>query len=112
MPGLGSWDTAEAQAVPAVLGTMHPTGFPAWVVLGWLATHLLAPIGSPAFVMNLLSAALVSVAVGASVIVMRRLDVPVVIAVAAAAGFALTPRGVAARARRPTSTRCISRCSP
>jgi len=33
LPGVGLWDTAEAQAVPVLGGTMHPTGFPAWVVL-------------------------------------------------------------------------------
>ena len=42
------WDTAEAQTVPPLLGTMHPTGFPAYVLLGWLASVVLAPLGSPA----------------------------------------------------------------
>ena len=38
LPGVGAWDTAENQTVPPLLGTMHPTGFPAYVILGWLAT--------------------------------------------------------------------------
>lgn len=55
LQGVGAWDTAEAQTVPPILGTMHPTGFPAYVVLGFVATRVLAPLGSPAFAMNLLS---------------------------------------------------------
>jgi Protein O-mannosyl-transferase TMEM260-like len=91
LPGLASWDTGEAQTVAPILGTLHPTGFPAYVVLGWLATHALAPLGSPAFLMNLLSAGLVAVAVAVCVVVNRRLGTGLVISVAAAIGFALTP---------------------
>jgi len=47
------WDYGEAQVVPYVLGIMHPTGFPAFVLLGWLFTHLL-PFGPVAYRMNLL----------------------------------------------------------
>ena len=32
-----------------VLGTAHPTGFPTYVLLGWLASVLLQPFGEPAF---------------------------------------------------------------
>ncbi len=54
-PGIDYWDTGELQTVPYILGIPHPTGFPAYVVLGWLWTHLV-PIGSVAYRMNLLSA--------------------------------------------------------
>ena len=91
LPGLSAWDTGEAQTVLPVLGTMHPTGFPAYVVLGWLASIVFAPLGSPAFTINLLSAVLVACAVGMSVLVMRRLGAPVIVAIAAAIGFALSP---------------------
>ncbi|MEW6224314.1 MAG: DUF2723 domain-containing protein [Chloroflexota bacterium] len=91
LPTVGSWDTAEAQVVLPVLGTMHPTGFPAYVVLGWLASIVLAPLGTPAFLMNLLSALLVALAVGATVLVTRRLGTPLPLAIGVAAGFALTP---------------------
>ena len=74
-----------------ILGTMHPTGFPAYALVGWVASIVLGPLGSPAFVINLLSAVLVAAAVGMTVVVVRRLDVPLPIAVAAAIGFALTP---------------------
>ena len=38
LPGVWFWDTAEAQTVGPLLGVMHPTGFPAYVVLGWIAS--------------------------------------------------------------------------
>jgi hypothetical protein len=91
LPGVFAWDTAEAQAVLPLLGTMHPTGFPAYVVLGWLATLVLAPLGEPAFRVNLFSAMLVAGAVGTVVVLLRRLQVPLLVAVAAALGLALTP---------------------
>ena len=91
LPSVGPWDTGEAQVVLPVLGTMHPTGFPAYVILGWLTSIILQPLGSPAFLMNLLSALLVGVASGGIVLVARRLGAPVAVGIAVAAGFALTP---------------------
>lgn len=91
LPGVGAWDTGEAQVVLPVMGTLHPTGSPAYVLVGWFASVVLGPLGSPAFVVNLLSAILAGVAVGMSILVMRRLAVPLPIAVAVAVGFALTP---------------------
>jgi hypothetical protein len=91
LPGVGVWDTAEAQTVLPLLGTMHPTGFPAYVLLGWLASAVLAPFGSPALRINLLSALLVAGAAGTLVVVVRRLGAGLAVAAAAAVGFALTP---------------------
>ena len=91
LPGVGSWDTAENQTVPALLGTMHPTGFPAYVILGWVADHLLAPFGSTAFRMNLLSGILAAGAGALSVFVYRRLGAPALLAGAIAVAFALAP---------------------
>jgi len=91
LPGIGIWDTAEVQTVPPLLGTMHPTGFPAFIVLGWLANLLLAPFGEPAFRMTLLGGILAALAGGMAVFVFRRLGAPVLLAGAAALGFALTP---------------------
>ena len=50
LPGLAFWDTAELQAVGPLLGTAHPTGFPTYVLLGWLVDHVLMPFGEPAVV--------------------------------------------------------------
>jgi Protein O-mannosyl-transferase TMEM260-like len=91
LPGLGIWDTAEAQTVLPLMGTMHPTGFPAYVVLGWLASILLEPFGSPAFRINLLSAVLVSVSIAALMVTLRRLGIGLIVSTGVAAGFALTP---------------------
>ena len=91
LPGLGEWDTAEAQTVLPLLGTMHPTGFPAFVVLGWLESIVLRPLGQPAFLANLLSAILTALAASGTVLVVRRLHVPLPVAVAAGIGLALTP---------------------
>ena len=55
LPGVAYWDTGELQAVAPLLGTAHPTGFPTYVLLGWLASVVLQPFGEPAFRMNLLS---------------------------------------------------------
>jgi hypothetical protein len=91
LPGVSAWDTAEAQTVLPLLGTMHPTGFPAYVVIGWLASIVLAPFGDPAFRVNLLSAILAATAAGTTVLVVRRFGAPLPVALAAAAGLALTP---------------------
>jgi hypothetical protein len=87
LPGVWFWDTAEAQTVGPLLGVMHPTGFPAYVLLGWLASIAFTPFGDPAFRMNLLSAVLVASAAALTVAIARRLGAP--LAIAAAAGFAL-----------------------
>ncbi len=91
LPTLGAWDTGEAQVVLPTLGTMHPTGFPAFVVLGWLFSIVFQPLGSPAFLMNLMSVVLVGAATGGVVLVGRRLGAPLAVAVAVGVGFALTP---------------------
>jgi hypothetical protein len=57
-----SWDTAELQGVPYILGISHPTGFPAYVLLGWLWSHAL-PFGTIAFRLNAFSAVAVATAV-------------------------------------------------
>ncbi len=58
-PEPSKWDTAEMQTVPYILGIAHPTGFPVYVLCGWLWSHVLA-IGTVAFRLNLLSAAAVA----------------------------------------------------
>ncbi len=91
LPGLGFWDTAEAQTVLPLMGTMHPTGFPALVVLGWAFSVVARPLGEPAFLMNLLAALCAALAAGGTVLACRGLRVPLPIGVAAGIGLALTP---------------------
>ncbi len=73
LPGLGFWDTGEFQTVGPLLGTAHPTGFPAYVLLGWLGSVVLTTFGDPAFRMNLLSAVLVAVSAGLLVVLVHQL---------------------------------------
>ena len=91
MPGVGYWDTAEFQTVPPILGTAHPTGYPTYVLLGWLASFVLTPFGDAAFRMNLLSAILVGVAAAITVDLTRRLTRSTILGVAAGLGLAATP---------------------
>jgi hypothetical protein len=91
MPGVGFWDTGEFQTVLPIMGTAHPTGYPTYVLVGFLANILLAPIGEPAFRINVLSLLAVATAAGTTVLLVRRLTGSTVIGVAAGLGLALTP---------------------
>jgi hypothetical protein len=91
MPGLGFWDTGEFQAVAPVLGTLHPTGFPVYVLLGWLANVLLAPFGEPAFRLNLFAAICVSLAVGLTAVLLRQMTGRVWLGAATALALFLSP---------------------
>ncbi len=71
--GVSLWDTAELQTVGPLLGTAHPTGFPTWVILGWIASVAFQPLGEPAFRMNLLNAVCVAAAAGLTAVLVGRL---------------------------------------
>ena len=73
MPGVGFWDTGEFQTVLPILGTAHPTGYPTYVLLGFVANILLTPLGEPAFRITVLSLLAVAIAAGATVVLVRRL---------------------------------------
>ncbi len=91
LPGVAFWDTGELQAVGPLMGTAHPTGFPTYVILGWLASVVLQPFGEPAFRMNLLSGICVAVAAAVTVDLVRTLSGRTVIGIAAGLAMALTP---------------------
>ncbi len=63
-------DTAEFQTVAWVMGTAHPTGYPSFIILGFIVSHLI-PFGEPAFRMNLLQAFLAAGAVAGMVAVVQ-----------------------------------------
>jgi hypothetical protein len=90
LPGLGFWDTGELQAVAPLLGTAHPTGFPTYVVLGWMANLVLTPFGEPAFRMNLFAGLCLAVGAGLTVDLVRALTRSAAIGVGAGVGLALT----------------------
>ncbi|RME49537.1 MAG: DUF2723 domain-containing protein [Caldilineae bacterium] len=56
-------DGGEFQFVPWLPGIAHPTGYPLYVLLGWLFSHLL-PLGEVAWRMNLFSAVTGAAAAG------------------------------------------------
>ena len=71
-PGIGWWDTGEFQTVPYIAGILHQTGFPAYSIVGWLFSHIVA-IGNVAWRMSLLSAVCGAVATERLAYVARRL---------------------------------------
>ncbi len=91
MPGVGFWDTGEFQTVLPIMGTAHPTGYPTYVLLGFVANLLLTPIGEPAFRINALSLVAVAVAAGATAVLVRRLTGSTIIGAATGLGLATTP---------------------
>jgi Protein O-mannosyl-transferase TMEM260-like len=91
LPGLAFWDTGEFQAVGPLLGTAHPTGYPAFVLLGWLASIVFGPLGEPAFRLNLLAAVLFAVASGLTVVLVRELTGHALVAVGSGLLLALSP---------------------
>jgi hypothetical protein len=90
-PGVASWDTAEFQTVGPVLGTAHATGYPSYVVLGWLASILLQPFGDPAYRMNLLQALLTATAMAGTAAIVQILTGRRLIAMATALMLLVMP---------------------
>jgi hypothetical protein len=91
MPGVGFWDTGEFQTVLPIMGTAHPTGYPTYVLLGFVGNILLTPIGEPAFRITVLSLLAVATAAGATVLLVRRLTGSTIVGVATGIGLATTP---------------------
>jgi hypothetical protein len=85
MPGIAFGDWGEMQTVPHVLGVAHPTGYPTYILIAWLAE--LVPIGTVAFRANALSALFVAATLATVTVIAGRLGVRPL--VAAAAGLAL-----------------------
>jgi hypothetical protein len=55
VPDVGYWDTAEMETVPYIFGIAHPTGFPTFVIAGWIFSHVV-PFGTVAYRLSLMSA--------------------------------------------------------
>lgn len=91
LPGVAFWDTGEFQTVGPVLGTAHPTGYPAYVMLGWLASIVLAPVGEPAFRINLLAALLAAATAALVVVLVGQLTRRPLLALAAGLVFGTLP---------------------
>jgi hypothetical protein len=93
-PGVASWDTAEFQTVGPVLGTAHATGYPSYVILGWLASIVLQPFGDPAYRMNLLQALLAATAIAGTAAIVQILTGRRLIALATGLALFVMPTQV------------------
>ena len=91
LPDVGTWDTAEFQAIGPVLGIAHPTGYPSYTLLAWLASVVLQPFGNEAYRADLLSALLVAGAAGLLAIRTVQATARWPLGVLAGVAFAVTP---------------------
>ena len=85
--GVASFDTAEMQTVPAVLGIAHPTGYPLWTLVGFVWTKLMF-FATPALAMNVLSATFFASSASVLGLISLRLGVRPALAVAGGLIFA------------------------
>jgi hypothetical protein len=84
-----SWDTAELQGVPYILGISHPTGFPFYVLVGYAWSHVIA-IGSVAWRMNAMSGLAMAVAGAAAYGVALEFGASIPVALLATLWYAFT----------------------
>jgi 4-amino-4-deoxy-L-arabinose transferase-like glycosyltransferase len=91
LPDVGTWDTAEFQAIGPVLGIAHPTGFPTYTLLAWVASVVLQPFGNEAYRADLLSALLVAGAAALTAVAAVQLTRRAALGLLAGAAFAVMP---------------------
>ena len=82
------WDTADLQTVPYILGIPYPTGFPGYVLLGWLWSHAFA-VGAVAWRLNVLGAIASAATAAAIAALLITLGAATAIAFGAALAYAL-----------------------
>jgi hypothetical protein len=82
------WDTADLQTVPYILGIPYPTGFPGYVLVGWLWSHVFI-VGSVAWRLNVLDAIASSGTAAALAALLITLGAATAIGFGAALTFAL-----------------------
>ena len=89
VPDIYVSDFVEFQYQPALLGLPHPNGFPFYMVLGWLGSHV--PVGSVAWRMNVLSAVGGALAVAVTTAFAQRLSRRASVGLLAGGLLALSP---------------------
>jgi hypothetical protein len=87
-PGIELWDTGEMQTDANALFIAHPTGFPLFILGGWLFAHLL-PFGDPAWRVSLFAAC--ATACAAAMLAVFTYDLTRSALVAIAAGLVFAP---------------------
>ncbi len=88
-PEPASWDTAELQGVPYILGISHPTGFPFYVLFGYAWSHVFA-LESVAWRMNAMSGVALAAAAAAACGVALEFGASLPVALLATLWFAVT----------------------
>jgi len=86
----GSWDTAELQGVPYVLGISHPTGFPFYTLLGYVWSHGI-PLDSVAWRMNAMSGIAIGLTCAAACGIAFEFGAGITVALLASLWFAFSP---------------------
>jgi hypothetical protein len=89
-PDIGFWDTGEMQTVPWIAGIAHPTGFPGFVLGGYVFSHLVA-LGPVAWRLTCFSAVAMALACWALFAAARELGFARPTSLLAAGVFATTP---------------------
>lgn len=84
---VGYWDTGDLQTVAWIAGIPYPTGYPLYVIAGWVWTHAI-PVASVAARLNALSAVAVAGAAATVCGLALLLDVAAVFAILAGWAFA------------------------
>lgn len=87
-PTIYTGDSGELAVAAATLGIAHPPGYPLWTLLGRIAVLVLP--GSPAFSLNLFSAACAAATAGLAAFLLARLTGRVLASSGAALAFALS----------------------
>jgi hypothetical protein len=82
------WDTGDLQTVPYILGIPYPTGFPGFVLAGWVWSHTV-PLGNVAWRLNLLGAVACAGTAAALAALLLALGTAAAVAFGAAVAYAL-----------------------
>jgi len=90
MPDVGFWDTGEFQAIGPVLGIAHPTGYPAYTMLAWVASVVLQPFGNEALRANLLSAIVAAIGGALVAAIVARVTGRLIVGIAAGVALAVS----------------------
>jgi hypothetical protein len=105
-----SWDTAELQGVPYILGISHPTGFPFYVLVGYIWSHVIA-VGSVAWRMNAMSGIVMAIVAAAAYGVALEFGSSRPVALLATLWFAFTQNAWAHAARAEAQDLAVACCA-
>ncbi|MFY9664902.1 MAG: DUF2723 domain-containing protein [Candidatus Cybelea sp.] len=105
-----SWDTAELQGVPYILGISHPTGFPFYVLVGYVWSHAVV-FGTVAWRMNAMSGVAIATAAAAAYALALEFGASIPVALLATFWFAFTQNVWAHAARAEAQDLAVACCA-